>query len=132
GHVRERDDRRSQPEDGRATLGTRPRRRPEPSEEARGLHDGRRRGLAVGATETTGLVELSEEQQAVVQMVREFVDKEVIPVADELEHRDEFPEEIVEGMKKLGLFGLTVPEEYGGAGLDLMTYALAGVELSRG
>src|SRR5947209_3726032 len=81
---------------------------------------------------TTGLVDLNEEQAAVVQMVREFVDKDVIPVADELEHRDEFPDEIVDGMKKLGLFGLTVPEEYGGAGLDLMTYALAGVELSRG
>src|SRR5438132_1617189 len=63
---------------------------------------------------TTGLVDLNEEQAAVVQMVREFVDKDVIPVADELEHRDEFPDEIVDGMKKLGLFGLTVPEEYGG------------------
>src|SRR5438132_6058526 len=81
---------------------------------------------------TTGLVDLNEEQAAVVQMVREFVDKDVIPVADELEHRDEFPDEIVDGMKKLGLFGLTVPEEYGGAGLDLMTYALAGVTVSRG
>jgi alkylation response protein AidB-like acyl-CoA dehydrogenase len=79
-----------------------------------------------------GLVELSEEQEAIVQTVREFVEKEVIPVADELEHRDEFPDQIVEVMKELGLFGLTVPEEYGGAGLDLMTYALAGVELSRG
>jgi len=79
-----------------------------------------------------GLVELTEEQEAVVQAVREFVEREVIPVADELEHRDEFPEKIVEGMKELGLFGLTVPQEYGGAGLDLMTYALAGVELSRG
>src|SRR5205807_4668028 len=79
-----------------------------------------------------GLFDLTEEQQAVVQTVREFVEKEVIPVADELEHRDEFPEQIVKGMKELGLFGLTVPEEYGGAGMDLMTYALAGVELSRG
>src|SRR6266516_4104407 len=80
----------------------------------------------------TGLIELSDEQKAVVETVRDFVDKEVIPVADELEHRDEYPEKIVEGMKELGLFGLTVPEEHGGAGLDLMTYALAGVELSRG
>ncbi|MFL5796706.1 MAG: acyl-CoA dehydrogenase family protein [Actinomycetota bacterium] len=80
----------------------------------------------------TGLVPLDEEQRAIVETVRDFVEKEVIPVADELEHRDEFPETIVEGMKELGLFGLTVPEEYGGAGLDLMTYALAGVELSRG
>src|SRR6266542_3010157 len=80
----------------------------------------------------TGLIELSDEQKAVVETVRDFVEKEVIPVADELEHGDEYPEKIVEGMKELGLFGLTVPEEYGGAGLDLMTYALAGVELSRG
>jgi alkylation response protein AidB-like acyl-CoA dehydrogenase len=80
----------------------------------------------------TGLLELTEEQRAVVETVRDFVEKEVIPVADELEHRDEFPEKIVEGMKELGLFGLTVPEEHGGAGLDLMTYAMAGVELSRG
>ncbi|HEX9411028.1 MAG TPA: acyl-CoA dehydrogenase family protein [Actinomycetota bacterium] len=79
-----------------------------------------------------GLVELSEEQQAVVATVREFVEREVFPVAEELEARDEFPEKIVEQMKELGLFGLTVPEEYGGAGLDLLTYALVGVELSRG
>ncbi len=79
-----------------------------------------------------GLLQLTDEQEAVVAAVREFVDREVIPVADELEHRDEFPTTIVEGMKELGLFGLTVPEEYGGAGLDLVTYALAGVELSRG
>jgi butyryl-CoA dehydrogenase len=78
------------------------------------------------------LVELTEEQQAVIATVREFVEDQVFPVAEELEHRDEFPEKIVEGMKELGLFGLTVPEEYGGAGLDLLTYALVGVELSRG
>ncbi|HYV01575.1 MAG TPA: acyl-CoA dehydrogenase family protein, partial [Actinomycetota bacterium] len=70
------------------------------------------------------LFELTEEQQAVIETVRDFVEREVIPVADDLEHRDEFPEKIVQGMKDLGLFGLTVPEEYGGAGMDLMTYAL--------
>jgi alkylation response protein AidB-like acyl-CoA dehydrogenase len=84
------------------------------------------------STKETELIELSEEQRDVIATVREFVDREVIPVADELEHQDEFPEKIVEGMKELGLFGLTVPEEHGGAGLDLLTYALAGVELSRG
>src|SRR2546422_8429259 len=88
--------------------------------------------MSAGPTATAGLVELTQEQEAVVATVREFVDREVIPVADELEHRDEYPEKIVEGMKELGLFGLTVPEEHGGAGLDLMTYALVGVELSRG
>jgi alkylation response protein AidB-like acyl-CoA dehydrogenase len=84
------------------------------------------------STKETELIELTEEQREIIATVREFVDREVIPVADELEHQDEFPEKIVEGMKELGLFGLTVPEEYGGAGLDLLTYALAGVELSRG
>src|SRR5919197_5465043 len=80
----------------------------------------------------TGLVPLDDERRAIVETVRDFVEKEVIPVAEELEHRDEYPEEIVKGMKELGLFGLTVPEEFGGAGLDLLTYALVGVELSRG
>jgi alkylation response protein AidB-like acyl-CoA dehydrogenase len=83
-------------------------------------------------TAGSGLVELTEERQAIVAAVREFVEKEVYPVAEDLEQRDEFPEAIVEQMKAMGLFGLTVPEEYGGAGLDLMTYALVGVELSRG
>ncbi len=83
-------------------------------------------------TAAGGLVELTEEQAAIVAAVREFVEKEVYPVAEDLEARDEFPEAIVEQMKEMGLFGLTVPEEYGGAGLDLMTYALVGVELSRG
>ncbi len=78
------------------------------------------------------IVELTEEQDAVVKAVREFVEREVYPVAEELEHRDEFPEKVVEQMKEMGLFGLTVPEEYGGAGMDLMTYALVVAELSRG
>ena len=78
------------------------------------------------------LIELSDEQREIVAAVREFVEKEVYPVAEDLEQRDEFPEAIVDQMKEMGLFGLTVPEEHGGAGLDLMTYALVGVELSRG
>jgi len=87
---------------------------------------------AVAAASDSGLVQLSEEQREIVGAVREFVEDQVIPVADELEHRDEFPDKIVQQMREMGLFGLTVPEEYGGAGLDLMTYALVGVELSRG
>jgi alkylation response protein AidB-like acyl-CoA dehydrogenase len=78
------------------------------------------------------LIELSEDQRQVQKMVRDFVEQEVYPVAEEMEARDEYPEKIVEQMKELGLFGLTVPEEYGGAGLDLMTYALVVAELSRG
>ena len=56
----------------------------------------------------------------------------MFPVASEYEHADEFPEPLVEQMKELGLFGVTIPEEYGGLGLDLTTYALIQVELSRG
>ena len=78
------------------------------------------------------VVELTEDQDAIVKAVREFVEQEVYPIAEELEHRDEFPEKIVDQMKEMGLFGLTVPEEFGGAGVDLMTYALVVAELSRG
>jgi alkylation response protein AidB-like acyl-CoA dehydrogenase len=67
-----------------------------------------------------------------VAAVREWVEREVYPVASEYEHADEFPEPLVEQMKELGLFGVTIPEEYGGLGLDLTTYALIQVELSRG
>ena len=70
--------------------------------------------------------------QEIVQAVREWVEREVYPVASEYEHADEFPEPLVEQMKELGLFGVTIPEEYGGLGLDLTTYALIQVELSRG
>src|ERR671931_497927 len=65
-------------------------------------------------------------------MVRQFVDEQVIPIAEEYDHEDKFPEEIVEQMKELGLFGVTIPEEYGGMGLELTTYAMIVVELSRG
>jgi alkylation response protein AidB-like acyl-CoA dehydrogenase len=76
--------------------------------------------------------ELTDTQKAIIEEVRTFVEDKVIPVADELEHNDEYPEAIVEQMKELGLFGLTVPEEFGGIGESLMTYALAVVELARG
>jgi butyryl-CoA dehydrogenase len=75
---------------------------------------------------------LSTEQQEVVAAVREFVDRDVIPVASQLEHRDEYPAELVETMREMGLFGTTIPEEFGGLGLGLDTYALIVVELSRG
>ncbi|HEX6207874.1 MAG TPA: acyl-CoA dehydrogenase family protein [Actinomycetota bacterium] len=78
------------------------------------------------------MIELSEDQDAIVKAVREFVEQEVFPIADEMEHKDEFPEKIVEQLKEMGLFGLTIPEEHGGAGMDVMTYALVVAELSRG
>ncbi len=78
------------------------------------------------------MIELNDTQKALIETVRDFVDKEVIPVADEMEHRDEFPEQIVGQMKEMGLFGITVPEEYDGIGESLITYALTVVELARG
>ncbi|GAA3230775.1 acyl-CoA dehydrogenase family protein [Actinocorallia longicatena] len=75
---------------------------------------------------------LSDVQEAIVAAVRDFVEKEVLPVATELEHADEYPERIVAGMRELGLFGLMIPEEYGGAGESLLTYALAVEQLARG
>ena len=75
---------------------------------------------------------LTEEQREVVSLVRQFTDEQIIPVASELEREDIFPDQIVAGLKELGLFGFTIPEEYGGLGLDLTTYALSVIELSRG
>ena len=74
----------------------------------------------------------TDEQRAITEMVRQFVDNEILPVAEEYDHEDKFPEPIVEQMKELGLFGVTIPEEYGGMGLDLTTYAMIVEELSRG
>jgi butyryl-CoA dehydrogenase len=76
--------------------------------------------------------DLTGEQREIVATIREFVERDVLPVASDLEHADEYPSELVEAMKELGLFGVTIPEEHGGLGLDLTTYALVQVELSRG
>ncbi|HET8603718.1 MAG TPA: acyl-CoA dehydrogenase family protein [Marmoricola sp.] len=79
--------------------------------------------------ETEGLTEI---QQEILKAVRQFTDERILPVATELEHKDEYPTEIVEGMKELGIFGLMIPEEYGGLGESLLTYALAVEEIARG
>src|SRR6266567_8185872 len=79
--------------------------------------------------QTEGLTDI---QRDILSTVRDFVDKEIIPVAMELEHKDEYPSQIVEGMKELGLFGLTIPEEYGGLGESLLTYALVVEQIARG
>ena len=68
----------------------------------------------------------------IVAAVREWVEREVMPVASDLEHADEYPAALVAQMKELGLFGVTIPEEYGGLGLDLETYVRIQIELSRG
>src|SRR2546430_15552809 len=75
---------------------------------------------------------LTDVQVDILATVREFVDKEIIPQAQHLEHADEYPEEIVAVMASLGLFGLTIAEEYDGLGESLLTYALVVEELSRG
>jgi alkylation response protein AidB-like acyl-CoA dehydrogenase len=84
------------------------------------------------AVATATYQEKTDEQKAITEMVRQFADNEIIPVAEEFDHEDKFPEAIVEHMKELGLFGVTIPEEYGGMGLDMTTYAMIVEELSRG
>ncbi|MFD2357625.1 acyl-CoA dehydrogenase family protein [Nonomuraea ferruginea] len=75
---------------------------------------------------------LTDVQREILRTVREFADKEILPVAQRLEREDAYPQEIVEGMREMGLFGLTIPEEYGGLGESLLTYALAVEEIARG
>ena len=75
---------------------------------------------------------LTDVQGEIVATVRQFVDKEIIPNAQELEHADTYPQQIVDKMCELGLFGLMIPEEYGGLGESLLTYALCVEELARG
>ncbi|GAB35456.1 acyl-CoA dehydrogenase family protein [Gordonia otitidis] len=79
-----------------------------------------------------GTLGLSDTQEEIVATVRRFVDTVIIPTAQQLEHDDTYPQEIVDGMRELGLFGLMIPEEYGGLGESLLTYALCVEELARG
>jgi alkylation response protein AidB-like acyl-CoA dehydrogenase len=80
-------------------------------------------------TETDGLTDV---QRDILGAVREFVDREIIPVASELDHSDTYPEQIVAGLRELGVFGLTIDERYGGLGEPLLTYALVAEEIARG
>jgi hypothetical protein len=75
---------------------------------------------------------LSSEEQVVVATVREWVDREVRPVASALEHADAYPEALIEQMKQLGIFGLAIPEPYGEAPVSMPCYALVTAELARG
>src|SRR5215211_7197660 len=84
------------------------------------------------AVDTAAYRDMTDEQQAITEMVRQFADEQIIPNAEHYDHEDSFPGPIVEQMKELGLFGVTIPEEYGGMGLDLTTYAMIVEELSRG
>ncbi len=76
--------------------------------------------------------ELSEEHRLFRQTIRELVDREIRPVVKDWEHSGRYPTEIVERMRTMGLFGLTVPEEYGGMGADLVSLAIVFEEISRG
>ena len=74
---------------------------------------------------------LTDVQQEILAAVHDFCENEIIPNAQRLEHADEYPTEIVEGMKDMGIFGLMIPEEYGGLGESLLTYALCVEEIAR-
>jgi alkylation response protein AidB-like acyl-CoA dehydrogenase len=76
--------------------------------------------------------QLNDEQRLFRDTLRDFVDKEIVPVARDWEQSGRYPTEIVEGMKQLGLFGLAVPEEYGGLAADTVSFALTFEEISRG
>src|SRR5881398_2091324 len=86
----------------------------------------------VRMTRLAQTADLTDIQTEILSTVRSFVDKEIIPNAQALEHADEYPQEIVDGLKELGIFGLMIPEEYGGLGESLLTYALAVEEIARG
>ncbi|MFI1337740.1 acyl-CoA dehydrogenase family protein [Streptomyces sp. NPDC020845] len=75
---------------------------------------------------------LSEDEQFIVSTVRDFVDRDVKPVVQVLEHANTYPEALIERMKRLGIFGLAVPEEYGGTPVSTPCYVLITEELARG
>jgi alkylation response protein AidB-like acyl-CoA dehydrogenase len=77
-------------------------------------------------------VDRDSQDRDIIAAVKTFVDREVKPVANELEHRNEYPQALVDRMKELGLFGATIPEEFGGLGLSVGTYARVVEELCRG
>jgi alkylation response protein AidB-like acyl-CoA dehydrogenase len=80
-------------------------------------------------TDTDGLTDV---QRDILGAVREFVDAEILPVASELDRTDTYPDQIVAGLRDLGVFGLTIDQKYGGLGESLLTYALVAEEIARG
>lgn len=78
------------------------------------------------------MTDLTEEEQAIVDTVRDFVDRDVRPVVRELEHANTYPENLIEQMKQLGIFGLAVPEPYGDVEVSTVCYAQVTEELARG
>ena len=77
-------------------------------------------------------IDMTTEQREIVGMVRDFVEREILPVAHDLDHDDIYPDEIVAQMKQLGFFGFAIDEQYGGTGLDYATYAMVCEEIARG
>ncbi len=75
---------------------------------------------------------LTDEEQAIVDTVRDFVDREVRPVARELEHANTYPDELIEQMKRLGVYGLAIPEPYGEVAVSTPCYVAVTEELARG
>ncbi|MDQ8042956.1 MAG: acyl-CoA dehydrogenase family protein [Patulibacter sp.] len=84
--------------------------------------------MAVALSERTD----KETQEQIVALVRQFTDEQILPNAEHYDHADEYPTPIVEGLKELGIFGATIPEDFGGLGLDLSTYTRIVIELARG
>ena len=78
------------------------------------------------------MTDLNAEERAVVDLVRDFVDRDVRPVARDLEHANEYPEQLIDTMKELGVFGLAIPEQYGGALVSMSCYVQVTEELARG
>ena len=76
-------------------------------------------------------LELNEQQKMIQKMVREFAEKHIAPVAAELDKKEEYPHKILKEMAKLGFLGVIIPQEYGGAGLDTISYAIIVEEISR-
>ncbi|WP_132476497.1 acyl-CoA dehydrogenase family protein [Rhodococcus sp. SMB37] len=76
--------------------------------------------------------DLPEEEQLLIQTVRDFIDRDVKPVVNEMEHQNEYPEKFIEQMKEIGIYGLAVPEEFGGAPVSMPCYVRVTEELSRG
>ena len=76
--------------------------------------------------------DIVEEEQYLVRVVRDFIDRDVKPVVNEMEHRNEYPEKFIEQMKQLGIYGLAVPEEYGGTPVSMPCYVQITEELARG
>jgi alkylation response protein AidB-like acyl-CoA dehydrogenase len=90
------------------------------------------RGFLASLRRTSVKPTLTDEQRLILSTVHQFVEKEVIPVASAMEHRDEYPHALVAHMKQMGLFGLNIPETYGGSGVDTTTFAMIFEEISRG